>query len=215
MGSPQSPHAIFLLQYNSNVVLTATLSYCPYINICLDRSFSWYISTATMKNIPGTKFRVQNTLASASKRVALTPGVLAILRPTAARMLQLWMTSTWKIETKQIKTHNLRCYPTLYMRQMFICDNMNRKEKRTKQLQSSELQTTWPPALFRTVIFNTTIQSSEPIFQCILYSIPDFSKTLLVARILSPFCNIDRSLHEDQLQWRSQTINILLAQLTL
>jgi hypothetical protein len=89
VGSSQSPHAVFLLQYNSNVVLTATLSYRPYINICLDPSFSLDISIATMKNISGNKFRMQNTLASASKRVALTPGVLAILRPTVARMLQL------------------------------------------------------------------------------------------------------------------------------
>lgn len=39
---------------------------------------------------------ISNTFASASKRVALTPGVLAILWPTAAKMLQFGMTSTWR-----------------------------------------------------------------------------------------------------------------------
>lgn len=67
------------------------------------------------------------------------------------------------------------------MNKSFKKNNMNKKEKRKKQLQSSKLQTTWPPALFRTVMFNMTVESSEPIFQCILYSIPDFSKTLLLA----------------------------------
>lgn len=36
------------------------------------------------------------TFASALKRVALTPGVLAIFWPTAAKMLQFGITATWK-----------------------------------------------------------------------------------------------------------------------
>lgn len=37
-----------------------------------------------------------STFARALKRVALTPGVLAIFWPTAANMLQLGMTATWE-----------------------------------------------------------------------------------------------------------------------
>jgi hypothetical protein len=42
-----------------------------------------------------TKFETVNTFANASKRIALTPGVLAILSPTAARMLHPLITSIW------------------------------------------------------------------------------------------------------------------------
>lgn len=117
----KSPDRIFLADHHCDIVFGASLCYCPDIYVCLTIAKMTQITlsrkTATQQDFPSSNKQVgmanltrdnnasgcenevdflwtDDTLARAVKRVALTPGVLAIRCPTAAKMLQFFTTST-------------------------------------------------------------------------------------------------------------------------